>query len=139
LSLRGKQVLLILSYCLTASAAQAATEEMDVGRLDERLKNFESSLIAMQGSLATLVLKENENERKLLAFVGDREAGPVLMPQYRTDMQDIRILRSTVEELKIELKVRSAIETLVVALFAWLLNNMRLRLKIRTEGEKEST
>lgn len=139
MSLRGKQIGLILSYCLTASVAQAASKDLDVGRLDERLKNFEASLGAMQQSLATLVQKENDNERKLLAFVGDRDAGPVLMPQYRADMQDIRILRTTVEDLKIELKVRSAIETLVVALFAWLLNNMRVRLKMRTEGDKEST
>lgn len=139
MSLRGKRILLIVGYLLAASLAQASPEDLDRGRLDERLKNFESSLIAMQGSLATLVLKENENERKLLAFVGDRDGGPVLLPQYRADMQDIRILRTTVEELKTELKVQSAIATLVVALFAWLLNNMRLRLKIRAEGDKEST
>lgn len=138
MSLRGKRILLIVGYLLAASVAQASPEDLDRGRLDERLKNFESSLIAMQGSLATLVLKENENERKLLAFVGDRDGGPVLLPQYRADMQDIRILRTTVEELKTELKVQSAIATLVVALFAWLLNNMRLRLKIRAEGDKES-
>jgi len=138
LSLRGKQVLLILGYCLTASAAQAAVEDVDMARLDERLKNFETSISTMQQSLTTLVSKESDNERKLLAFVGDREAGPVLMPQYRSDMQDIRVLRSTVEDLKIDLKVRSAIEALVAALFAWLFNNMRLRLKIRTEGDKES-
>lgn len=129
-------VLLLLCTVQMGAATPRLTDAPDLGRFDERLENLQHTLGEIKHEVANLVNKENNNAVKLQAFIGDRETGPVLMQQYKADMQDIRLLRGDVAEMKTEVKVRGALEMLVVVLLGWALNAMRVRLKVKQEGDQ---